>query len=172
MAVTQSQERSKVKGKGPQVLQPLGGQIINKKDLYIYMVALAHHHVKVSLPHIQAVNYRFVHVPQELKLAPQWVTWKWGKLRDNGKREKKPCTPQTGMAADITNPATWGTYLQALIAYSQGGYDGIGFVFNGHSYTGIDLDNVLHDGKITTWAEDIIRQFPGAYVEVSPSGKG
>jgi hypothetical protein len=136
------------------------------------MVALARHHVKSFYPHVQAANQRFVHVPQELKLLSQWVTWKWGKVRDNGKREKKPYTPQIGKAADITNPATWGTYLQSLIAYSQGGYDGIGFVFNGHSYTGIDLDNSLHTGELDTWAREIISQFRGAYVEVSPSGSG
>jgi putative DNA primase/helicase len=57
----------------------------------------------------------------------QWVCWRLEE-RD-GKPSKIPYSPLTGKRASSTNPATWASYSEAVAAYKEGDYDGIGFVF-------------------------------------------
>src|SRR5215469_10459157 len=122
------------------------------------IIALARPQVNTAINKIsvQHIAQQFGFVPQDLKLRPQWVVWKWGELRPDGKRAKVPINPRTGRYASPTDPSTWGTYLEAIIAYASGLYAGIGFVFNGNGITGIDLDNCIQDGKIDPRAQEII----------------
>lgn len=93
--------------------------------------------------------------------------------RENGKTDKVPVSLE-GLPADSQNPANWlsltdaSTYAQLL----GRGY-GVGIVITPESKLfALDLDRA-HDG--TAWAsyvQPILDAFPGAYTEVSVSGRG
>ena len=103
-------------------------------------------------------------IPTELQKLPQWVT----------RRGKIPYTPGTNSQAKAGVPETWGAFDEAMRAYRNGGFDGIGFEFadNG-GIVGIDLDHVVDkdSGKIKNWALDIYTKM-SSYTEYSPSGTG
>jgi len=65
-------------------------------------------------------------------------------VRD-GKPTKIPYSPLTGEKASSTNPETWAYYPEALEAYKERGYGGIGFVFTPEDdLCGVDLDGCLN----------------------------
>lgn len=105
-------------------------------------------------------------IPTDLRELDRWV--RWTNRPRNGRMTKAPVTT-TGRAASSTNPATWSTYTAA--ADSTIG-DGLGFVLNGDGLACIDLDHCLTDGKPSPAAQAVLERFPGAWVEVSPSGDG
>jgi len=113
-------------------------------------------------------------IPSELKPRPQWVNWEY-EQRQNNDYAKVPYSPVTGQRADVSNPATWGTFDQAVErANSAPGQIGIGFVFTPQDpYCGIDLDNCINPdtGIIEPWALNIITSI-SSYTEISPSGLG
>jgi putative DNA primase/helicase len=108
-------------------------------------------------------------VPEELKVRPQWVPWK----AVGDKPDKVPYSPRTARRASSTDLLTWGTYQEALEAYEDGEYAGLGFVFSSADpYTGIDVDNCVdEDGEIALWALEIVRYFD-SYTELSATGTG
>ena len=69
-------------------------------------------------------------VPTELALTPQWVSWS-GIVGQNGKMSKIPINPQTGRNAKTNDPATWGTFEEAIDFSRKHDLPGIGFVFSG-----------------------------------------
>lgn len=105
-------------------------------------------------------------LPAELRALDRWVRWE-ARRRASGVA-KMPLTV-AGRAASSTDPCTWTTYADAA-ASSTG--DGIGFVLNGDGLACIDLDHCLTEGKPTAAAQRVLDMFPGAWVEVSPSGDG
>lgn len=108
-------------------------------------------------------------IPECLKEADQWVVWK-RVPKDNGKSDKIPYNPKTKLKARHSDPATWGTFDEAL----KGGFDGAGFVFTEYDpYTGIDFDDCRdpETGVIQDWAQKWIDLF-SSYSEISQSGKG
>jgi primase-polymerase (primpol)-like protein len=112
-------------------------------------------------------------IPQELKLRPQWVVWQ-EEIRE-GKKTKVPYQPRNPkQKASSTNPATWGTYEQALSAAQTKGFHGIGYVFSPQDdYAGVDLDNCRdrETGEIEPWARANIDRLQ-SYTEKSPSEAG
>jgi putative DNA primase/helicase len=87
-------------------------------------------------PHI--LPLRAENIPGELKARPQWVVWK----AVGEKPDKVPYSARSGRRASSTDLLTWGTFQEALEAYQNGEYAGLGFVFSSADpYTGIDLDN-------------------------------
>ena len=115
----------------------------------------------------------FTNIPTELRARPQWVVWKYGKLKPNGKRAKLPINPQTGTAASTTNPATWSTFQQARAVYQAGrGYTGIGYVLTqDDAFTFIDLDNVIRHEELDPGTVATVKGF-ASYTERSVSGTG
>jgi hypothetical protein len=112
--------------------------------------------------------------PLEITKYDQWVCWRYGKNRPNGKREKEPLNPRTGQRAKINDPSTWGTYEEAKTATQENGYEGIGFVFTKDDpFAGGDLDEGfnLESGELEPWAVEIVESL-NSYTEMSPSGKG
>ena len=102
----------------------------------------------------------------------QWVCWRSEK-RD-GKLTKIPYSPHTSVRASSTDPETWAEYAEAVKAYKEHGYGGIGFVFTPEDdLCGIDLDGCLdpETGEIERWAQEIIDELD-SYSEISPSGTG
>lgn len=83
-------------------------------------------------------------------------------------RAKVPVTVH-GRPASSTNPATWSPFHRAKD--SDAG-DGLGFVLNGDGIACIDLDHCIIDGVLEPWAQAIVDQCRGTYIEVSLSGTG
>lgn len=86
---------------------------------------------------------------------------------------KVPIDPATGLPCDSSESANWLT-AQAALAHVRVRPDfGIGWRFTADDKFGcIDLDN-CHDGKDwSPFAQSIVDQFAGAYIEVSRSGRG
>jgi hypothetical protein len=109
-----------------------------------------------DLPDLPALRY--------LKSLPQWVCHK-GKI---------PMCPHNALRASVTNPATWGTYAQAIACCKKRGHDGVGFVLTEHDdLTGIDLDHCRDPktGQFEPWAAEVLA-FKETYAEISVSGTG
>jgi hypothetical protein len=113
-------------------------------------------------------------IPAELKALPQWVCWL--RKRRDGKWTKIPINPRTGANAKPDDPATWGTFGEALALYQRhpDRYAGVGFVFaEGDPYTGVDLDDCVDPGTgaVDAWGRELLDDL-GGYVELSPTRTG
>jgi putative DNA primase/helicase len=108
-------------------------------------------------------------IPEELKARPQWVVWK----AVGDKPDKIPYSARSGRKASSTDLLTWSTFQEALEAYENGDYAGLGFVFSSADpYSGVDLDDCVDtDGEIAGWALEIVRYFD-SYTELSATGSG
>ena len=115
-----------------------------------------------------AIN--FDAIPAELKERNQCVLWK--QITRAGKLTKVPFQPN-GIEGDSSDPSKWVSYAEAVEAYNNGGFDGIGFTFDVlDEYAGIDLDHCINeDGSILPKAKEILDKLD-SYSEISPSGKG
>lgn len=111
-------------------------------------------------------------LPEELKRLNQWVCWKLGERRSNGKYAKLLINPHTGSNAKVNNPQTWGTFDQACQYYLKNSQIcGVGFVFV-KGYVGIDLDDCfLENGHLKPAAAQIVGMID-SYAETSQSGQG
>jgi primase-polymerase (primpol)-like protein len=121
-------------------------------------------------PHALPVNIG--NIPAVLIARPQWVTWRY-EWRHR-KWTKVPKNPDRGNNARTDDPATWGTFAQALRSYQDHQMEGIGFVFSSDDpFAGIDLDRCRDPvtGQIEPWAATIIRE-GDSYTEISPSATG
>ncbi len=101
----------------------------------------------------------FKHIPDEMKQLKQWVCWCGDKLPKNA---------YTGGNAQSNNPETWADFETALGAIDKFNFDGLGFMFNGNTYFGVDLDKCLDN-------QDFIDEFVEtlqSYTEISRSGNG
>jgi len=128
----------------------------------------------LSRPKPTVKRIRTKNIPKELKERAQWVCWLYQYGTERKKPPKRPYDPRTGEPAKTNDPKTWATFEEALSAYEQDGFDGIGFVFTKDDpYKGIDLDKCYDPdtGRTERWAEIIIHDL-NSYVEFSPSGTG
>jgi putative DNA primase/helicase len=111
-------------------------------------------------------------IPAEMQSYRAWVVWRY--IVRDGKQTKMLYDPLTGFSASSRDSRTWRSFDEAVAAYDNGGYDGIGFVLSsGDPYTGFDFDKCRdpESGKLTEWAIRMIKGL-GGYAEVSPSGRG
>ena len=113
---------------------------------------------------------QYKNIPESLKQLKQWVCFKLEYNEKKGKHDKIPKDPKTGYNAKANDPATWSDFQTAVKAVSKYGFDGIGIEF-ANGIFGVDLDNVVKDGKLTPEAQDIIKTLD-SYTEYSPSGTG
>jgi putative DNA primase/helicase len=103
-----------------------------------------------------------------------WVCWRYEQRTGEHKAAKVPYDPRGGRRASHSDSRTWRTFEEAVTAYGNGGYDGIGFMFSsGDPFTGVDLDGCRkpETGELEEWAERVIGGL-GGYAEASPSGGG
>ncbi|TDF66492.1 hypothetical protein E1J61_09410 [Cupriavidus sp. L7L] len=116
------------------------------------------------------LEVNFDGIPASMKDSrPQWVLWRWVK---KGNDWTKPPLQANGQYAKPNDPTTWATFEEVRTAYEGGRFDGIGMMLRDGN-CGIDLDHVLSiDDSLEPWAQQIVEQFDGAYVEYSPSGDG
>ena len=99
-------------------------------------------------------------IPEELKTIPNWVCWQGN--------DKIPKNPATGRNAQSNNPKSWGTFQQAVKACDTFGFDGLGFMFDGNGYFGIDLDHCIDN---TDFIDEFVETLQ-SYTEISKSGTG
>ena len=107
-------------------------------------------------------------IPDELKTYPQWICW----IAYHG--DTLPHDPCQRDRADLREPNTWRTFDEALAAFQEYTYDGIGFVFSEESpYFGISLGNAYNPETETVepWAQPFVQRI-NSYTEISPSGTG
>ena len=116
-------------------------------------------------------------IPIELRALPQWVLWRFGAPRQNGKRTKCPLMPD-GKTAKVNDHTTWSSFEAVIAAFPDPlcppwTFDGVGFVLSApDDLIGVDLDECISDdGTITAWALRIVDALP-TYWERSPSGRG
>lgn len=120
------------------------------------------------------MNYNAI--PQELRALPNWVCWKAEKNeRSHSGISKKPINPRTGGYAMSNNPQTWTDFDTACRAAPD--YAGIGFMFGGSGYFGVDIDDMPEElEKFRQGDEDnIISEFVNtlqSYTEYSQSKTG
>lgn len=115
----------------------------------------------------------FSRIPSELKFRPQWVVWRLIHKEGAPKPTKVPYSPKwTNTPASVNNPASWGTFDDAIAAYEGGTYDGLGFVLTyDDPYTFVDLDDAKGDAAIFDRQQRVFTELP-SYAERSPSGTG
>jgi hypothetical protein len=131
-----------------------------------------------AAPHTLAP--KFENIPVELRAMRRWIVWMHTWKDKEQKFAKVPYSPTTGANASSTDSTTWGTFEEAVAAYTvsqakgdpNDTFDGVGFVFTGTPYMGVDQDHVLSaDGVLTPEATRIVSELD-TYTEVSPSGTG
>jgi len=116
-----------------------------------------------------ALPVNFESIPTSLKERQQWLLWQY---EYDGKRWTKVPKQSNGRHASTKHPDTWTTFDKVRDEYQTGGFDGIGIVLVDDLF-GIDFDHVLDANRNPeAWADEVLRQFPGTYVEISPSGDG
>lgn len=114
-----------------------------------------------------------------MKTRPQWILVRIVPLPD-GRTNKLPVDHRTLQMFTAgsnwqSDPGAWTTYDAArFIADQLGTSYGVGFIFTvSDPYFFLDIDDCLTPGgQWSQTAVDVLARFPGAYVEVSQSGRG
>ena len=114
-------------------------------------------------------------IPAELKKLPNWVCWRAEPdERSHSGISKKPVNPRTGGMAQSNNPSTWADYDTAVAAAPK--YSGLGFMFGGSGYFGVDIDDMPDELERYRKGDDgVISEFVNtlqSYTEYSQSGTG
>jgi len=83
---------------------------------------------------------------------------------ENG--NKRPTNPYTGHFADFRDPKNWAPFEEAV---SRGN---LGLVLSDGDFF-LDIDDCIDDrGRLSSFADDVVRQNPHIYTEISSSGRG
>lgn len=114
----------------------------------------------------------FESIPAALRNVNRWLVW-----RAEGPPDKKPTkVPYNptlhNSRASVSDPGTWGTYAQAMAAFDEGNYTGVGIVLDGSGLVGIDLDGCVVNGMLDPAARVFLDSIGATYIELSPSGTG
>lgn len=117
-------------------------------------------------------------IPIELKQLNHWVCWKRVKDPKHPEKPKKvPINARTGMEAKSDDPSTWCDFSTAAASAVE--FAGIGFMFGGSGYFGVDIDGIADEIFSFTSGEypddNIVAEFTsalGSYTEISQSGGG
>ncbi|MGN0648464.1 MAG: phage/plasmid primase, P4 family [Oscillospiraceae bacterium] len=115
-------------------------------------------------------------IPDELKAMDRWVCWRAvPDPKSHSGISKQPVNPRNGGMARSNDPTTW-TDFETAVASSVD-YAGIGFMFHGSGYIGIDIDD--RPGEIEDYRhgndDNVFGQMNDAlqtYAEFSQSGNG
>src|SRR5688572_29070498 len=100
----------------------------------------------------------------ELRAYAQFVVWRY-EANGAAKPAKVPYSPRTLQRASVTDPATWGTFDEAIAAAPN--FNGIGFVLSdADPYSFIDLD--VAPGEQPADEQKAIYNNFNSYAERSP----
>ena len=119
--------------------------------------------------------YRFAGtVPRALaylRSQPRWVAWNYERKGDHW--TKLPIDPRIGRLASVSDPATWGTFEEALARMESQDLAGVGLVLTAQDdLIGIDLDDCISAGGTSSDLAAEVVGYSETYAEVSPSGQG
>lgn len=115
-------------------------------------------------------------IPDELRTLKNWVCWKAvPDPKAHSGISKIPINPLTYKPAQSNNPDTWSDFDTAVRVSAD--FAGIGFMFSGSGYFGVDLDDMQDDMKafLAGDTDNTIAEFVLAlqsYTELSNSGNG
>jgi len=109
-------------------------------------------------------------IPDEMTKARRWVNWR--AVERDGRWTKVPVNPSTLANASSTDPATWGSFVDAVDQATADDQLGIGFML-GDGWLGIDFDNIdkPEAKELREWIWDW-GNLCGTYLEWSPSKTG
>lgn len=111
-------------------------------------------------------------IPQELRIYPQWIVWRYVQVAGATKPTKVPFSPNTGREASVVDRSNWTTFDNAVAYYKSHGFDGIGFCLSvDDPFCFIDLDDTEGDQLAFDRQQKIHDAFD-TYSEFSPSGRG
>ena len=118
---------------------------------------------------------------KELEAVPQWIAFRKVWKQERGRYTKLPIDIHTGKGDHWNTPAAWASYQEVynyvlmhelICSIPKRNLGGVGFVFTENDcYAGIDLDHVIHDGKLIPEAAEIVALMD-SYTEYSLSGDG
>lgn len=111
-------------------------------------------------------------IPDEMRRLAHWVLW--GVSPEDPKAPYTTSVLTSKRKAAANNPATWGSFADAVAAAARLGRGGIGFEFGVEpcGIVGLDLDHVINDaGELANWAAEVV-SLMDSYTEYSPSGRG
>lgn len=117
-------------------------------------------------------------IPDELKSEMRWICWRYEEDKSRKKPTKVPYMAAIGndgtkYKASSTKAKNWRSYTAAVLHLENDFFDGIGFVFTGSQYSGIDIDGCIgEDGSLLDVAKDVLELLPASYTEKSVSGHG
>jgi primase-polymerase (primpol)-like protein len=121
---------------------------------------------------------KFEKFPAELISLCNWVNWRYLPPKTNGGKWRKVPFQPNGKTADTTDRSTWSGFQDCCAAYARGGFDGLGFVFDGEvgedglCYCGVDFDSCIENGKdLHSLAKTRIKRLD-TYTERSVSDTG
>lgn len=123
---------------------------------------------KYCRPACKQKAYRARHaesIPAEMRSADRWMRYR---LVPRGEKVTKVPTQLNGRPAKSTDARTWCTYDEAKASKVGAG---LGFAL-GAGIACIDLDDAIVDGRVQSWAQEILDRAPATFVEVSQSGNG
>lgn len=115
-------------------------------------------------------------IPIELKQLNHWVCWKRVKDPKHPEKPKKvPINARTGMEAKSDDPSTWCDFSTAAASAVE--FAGIGFMFGGSGYFGVDIDGIADEiaDFLSGDTNNVVSEFTaalGSYTEFSQSGAG
>jgi hypothetical protein len=112
-------------------------------------------------------------------LAPRtqhqrWCCLRWVWRPDQERWDKPPLQASNPhLPAKSNDPATWGSYTNAVAAVAAGQADGIGYMLADDDLDAVDLDHCRdpHTGEVAEWAQAEI-DAANSYAEVTVSGMG
>jgi hypothetical protein len=120
----------------------------------------------------------FSNFPSELTSLSNWVLWRYLPPKSGSAKWRKVPFQPNGKTASTTDRSTWRSFDECSAAYAGGGFDGVGFVFDGDvgadglCYCGIDFDACIDDNrKLKSLASERIKRLK-TYAECSVSGTG
>ena len=113
-------------------------------------------------------------IPPELQARPQWACSS-GKPGAGDKEGKRPRNPKSGGFASTTDPATWGTFDEAVRCAARKGYQHVGYMLSADDpFAIVDLDDKAAKPATDAEREEFARivEDMDSYTERSTSGRG
>ena len=134
--------------------------------------------------HHQPMNYVADNIrsvlPQELKQINQWITWKAGAIKSEGKFDKLPIG-KDGSGREWQQSHQWMTFEEAMGVARRRGHSGVGLVLPAKTDSGNHIVALDYDSVDLNQVDDDLRLaeirkthkiLGEPYLEKSPSGKG
>lgn len=113
-------------------------------------------------------------IPPEMRERPQWACSS-GKPSSTDKEGKRPRNPKTGGFASTTDPATWGTFDEAVAMAERKGWAHVGYMLSADDpFAIVDLDDKAAKPATDAEREEFARIVADldSYTERSSSGRG